>query len=67
MPRKPKFDEVLEGIRVRVYATRSEYEVIFNDDDIEDQGAQVICYPKSGPVENWANLARREYAEEAEA
>ena len=52
--RKPKFDQVIEGTRVRVYATRSEYEVIFDDDDIADPASPVLLYPKVGYPEIWA-------------
>jgi hypothetical protein len=59
--RKPKFDEVIKGVRVRVYATRSEYEVVFNDDDVDDPNVLVWCYPKMGPPNIWADQARLEY------
>lgn len=55
MSKRPtKFDEVLDGVRVRVYATRSEYEVVFNDDDIGDPNAYVMVYPKIGLPRDWA-------------
>jgi hypothetical protein len=59
--RQPKFDQVINGTRVRVYATRSEYEVIFNDDDIADPASEVLCYPKAGLPAVWAKqgLAER--------
>lgn len=62
--RKPKFDEVLDGVRVRIYATRSEYEAIFNDDDITDPEAEVIVFPKlggPGAPTAWAHQARIMY------
>lgn len=59
--RQPKFDEVIDGIRVRVYATRSEYEVIYNDDDISDLASEVRCYPKVGEPGPWAHQGRLEY------
>ncbi len=62
--RRPRFDQVLEGIRVRVYATKDEYEVIFNNDDIDDMAADVRCYPKMGGPEAWAHQGRLEYARE---
>jgi hypothetical protein len=62
--RQPKFDEVINGVRVRVYATRSEYEVVFNDDDVDDLTAQVLCYPKMGDVDTWAHQGRAEYKPE---
>lgn len=58
--RKPKFDRELDGIRVRVYATRSEYEVILGDGDIDDPEADVTCYPKLGDPGAWAHQARLE-------
>ena len=62
--RKPKFDEVLDGVRVRVFSTRSEFEVVFNDDDIDDPSAQVLCYPKFLGVNTSAHQARLEYVPE---
>lgn len=62
--RRPKFDDVLDGVRVRVYATRTEYEVIFADGDIDDPAAEVFCYPKIGGADGAARLGRREYAPE---
>lgn len=59
--RKPKFDAILDGIRVRVFATRTEYEVVFKDDDIADPAAQVLCYPKVGEPSIWARQGRAEY------
>lgn len=59
--RKPKFDDVLDGVRVRIYATRSEYEAIFNDDDIGDPNTDVTCYPKVGEPSAWAAQARLTY------
>jgi hypothetical protein len=59
--RQPKFDDQIDGVRVRVYATRSEYEVIFDDDDIADPNADVLIYPKVGDPAAWARqgLAER--------
>lgn len=59
--RKPKFDEVIDGIRVRVFATRTEYEVIFNDDDIDNADSNVMLYPKVGLPSVWAHQGRAEY------
>jgi hypothetical protein len=59
--RQPKFDEVLNGTRVRVYATRSEYEVLIGDGMIEDPEADVWCYPKLGIPSTWAAQALAEY------
>lgn len=44
--RKPRLDQVFDGVRVRVYGTRSEWEVIFDDDDIGNPDANVLVYPK---------------------
>lgn len=52
--RTPKFDEIIDGTRVRVYATRSEFEVIFDDDAIDNPEAEVLCYPKVGLPSMWA-------------
>lgn len=52
--RQPKVDEVIEGTRVRVYATRSEFEVLVGDGDIADPEAPVWCYPKIGTADAWA-------------
>lgn len=57
----PKFDAEIRGVRVRVYATRQGYEAIFNDDDITDVDARVLCYPKIGPADVWAEQARLDY------
>ncbi|MDH2904570.1 MAG: hypothetical protein PXZ08_11580 [Actinomycetota bacterium] len=51
-------------MRVRVFATRSEFEVVFNDDDIDDPSAQVLCYPKFLGVNTSAHQARLEYVPE---
>lgn len=58
--RKPKFDGEIDGVRVRVYATRSEYEVVFDNDDIDDPNAEVLCYPKRGDASTWAHQGRLE-------
>ena len=58
--RKPKFDEVIEDVRVRVYSTRSDLEVIFGDGDIDDPEADVWCYPRTLGVHSAAHLARAE-------
>lgn len=60
-PRRPKFDGVLNGVRVRIYATRSEYEAVYNDDDVADPNANVRVYPKMGAPDAWAAQARLEY------
>ncbi len=59
--RESKYDQVIDGIRTRVYATRTEYEVIFNDDDIADPGSQVLCYPKFMGISVAARQGRAEY------
>lgn len=65
--RKPKFDEVLDGVRVRVFATRSEFEVLCGEEDIDDPAAFVWCYPKVGPPDAWAAQARLQYRSEQSA
>ncbi len=62
--RQAKFDQVIDGVRVRIYATRSEYEAVFNDDEVDDPQAQVLCYPKMGGADTWARQARLEYRSE---
>lgn len=64
--RQPKFDQVLDGLRVRVYATRSEYEVLVGDGEISDHDAFVWCYPKVGSVDAWAVQGRSQYENEKE-
>jgi len=59
--RKPRYEVVINGVRVRVYATRNEYEVVFNDDDIDDMASEVYCYPESGGPEVWAEQGYVEY------
>ncbi len=53
--RIPKFDGSINGRRFRVYATRSGYEVIADDGDIDDPDAEVMVYPKFGGPEMWAH------------
>jgi hypothetical protein len=62
-----ELDEVINGVRVRVYATRSEYEVVFNDDDVDDPTAQVLCYPKFLGLITTAHQGRAEYVPEVPA
>ncbi len=64
--RKPKFDEVLDGVRVRVYATKGEYEALRGDGDIDNPQAFVWCYPRIGPPDAWAAQARLQYRVESE-
>ena len=59
--RQPKFEQEIDGVRVRVYATRSEYEVIFHDGDIDDPAANVLCYPKFLGIIGAAHQGRTEY------
>lgn len=56
--RQPKHDEIIDGVRVRVYATRSEYEVLVGDGDIDDPSAEVWAFPKFGTPDAWAHQAR---------
>lgn len=62
--RQPKVDRIIDGVRVRIYASRSDYEAVFNDDDIDDPAAQVLLYPKAGSADVWADQARIEYKPE---
>jgi hypothetical protein len=59
--RQPKIDKIIDGVRVRVFATRSEFEVLFNDGDIEDDDAYVLIYPKFGDASIWAAQGRLDY------
>jgi len=59
--RQPKYDETVRGTRVRVYATRSEYEVLIGDGDVADPDAEVWCYPKVGTPGTWAAQAIAEH------
>ena len=59
--RQPKVDQVIRDVRVRVYASRTAYEVIFGNDDIEDMEAEVLLFPKLGTAEIWAAQGRTEY------
>jgi hypothetical protein len=44
--KQPKFDQVIRDVRVRVYASRTEYEVLFGSTrEIEDREAHVLVYP----------------------
>jgi hypothetical protein len=46
MARKTKYEETIDGTRVRVYATRSELECLIGDGDIADPEQEVWVYPK---------------------
>lgn len=60
--KQPKVDLVIDGLRIRVYAVRGGYEVIYGDDaDIADKDAYVMCYPKIGDGTAWAHQARLDY------
>lgn len=59
--RKPKLDTIIRGTRVRVYASRSEYEVVFGNDDVADPDAYVMCYPKIGDAFAWADQGVLDY------
>ena len=60
--KQPKFDQVIRDVRVRVYASRAEYEVLFGSTrEIEDLEADVLVYPKFGTPDNWAAQGRLEY------
>lgn len=68
--RRPKYDMErqipgqAEGstIRVRVYSTRQEYEVLIGDEDIANPDAPVWCFPKIGDGLMWADEGVRAYA-----
>lgn len=55
--KQPKHEETIDGVRVRVYATRSEYEALIGDGEIDDPEAHVLCYPKVGAPADWAHQA----------
>lgn len=63
--KQPKYDEVLEGIRVRTFVVGREYVVVFHDDDVDDPKARAMCYPKMGDPEKapaaWAAQGRLDY------
>lgn len=69
--RTPKYDGTIDGVRVRIYATHTDYEAVFNDDDPDDPEANVLCYPKMGdPTEAptvWAHQARLEYVPDSDS
>lgn len=44
--RQVKYEEIIKGVRTRVYATRSELEVLLGDGSIDDPDATVWVYPK---------------------
>lgn len=44
--RKVKYETEIDGVRYRVYATRSELEVLIGEGDIGDPSANVWVYPK---------------------
>ena len=60
--RKPKYETVIRGVRVRVYATLNKYKVIFNDEDIADVASEVYCYPKIGGPGRWATQGYIKYS-----
>lgn len=55
--RQPKFDTMIDGVRVRVYATHTEYEALIGDGEITDPDAPVWCFPKVGSPSIWARQA----------
>jgi hypothetical protein len=55
--RRPKLITKVNGIDVRVYATRSDYECLIGDGDIDDPTAEVWVYPKVGTPDAWAHQA----------
>ena len=44
--KRPDAERVIDGVRFRAYRRRTEIEVLRGDGDIEDQAAEVWCYPK---------------------
>lgn len=60
--RKPKYDGVLGGVRVRVYTTRTDREVVFGDDEIDAPGTEVWFYPRVLDIVTVAQLAQAERA-----
>lgn len=55
--RQPEHEETIDGVRVRVYATRSQFEALIGDGDIDDPSAEVWEYPKIGTARDWAHQA----------
>ena len=50
--KQPKFDRVIRDVLVRVYASRTKYEVLFGSArEIGDPEAYVLVYPKLGTPE----------------
>ena len=50
-------EETIDGIRVRVYARRTEYEVLLGEGSINDPQAEVWAFPKVGTPSTWAHQA----------
>lgn len=49
--RQVRYEETFDGVRVRVYSTRTELECLIGDGDISDPAADVWVYPKAfGPM-----------------
>lgn len=63
--KQPKFDDTIDGVRVRVYATRSEFEALVGDGEIDDPEASVWCFPKIGTPDAWAHQAVLNHKAEA--
>lgn len=59
--KKPVYDGEIDGIRIRVYSSRTEYEVVYNDDDYEDLDAHVMVYPRIIGIQGAARQGRLEY------
>lgn len=55
--KQPKYETTIDGLRGRVYASRSEYEVLIGDGDIADPAADVWAFPKIGEPTMWAEQA----------
>jgi hypothetical protein len=55
--KRPKYEEMRDGLRIRVYTTRTEYEVLIGDEDYEDPEAEVWVFPKVGGILMWVGQA----------
>lgn len=44
--RQPKYEETIDGVRVRLYTSRSAIEALVGDGDIGDPAAEVWEFPK---------------------
>lgn len=58
--KRPTWEGDIDGIHIRVYATRTSYECIAGDEDISDPKSNVWVYPKTGNAGVWAHQFREE-------